>query len=208
MIGRKVGLLGVLLVAVGGGATAVALVVTSSPEPHTATRVVHIRTTDVTTPTTTTTTTVQTPPAIPSVIQKPSTLVTTPPVPAKVTTAPATAPAPVADPTPTTEPPTTTTIPAPDVPSFVDASCSASGFTIQGQMSSAQAGVTVQLLIADTGFLVTTTTDAAGDFTWAGTGPTCAPDLNLFVGMFGSLSTVTTSCEIDCYESPVTVEQQ
>ena len=94
------------------------------------------------------------------------------------------------------------------MPAFVDASCSDNVLTVQGQMTSAQAGVTVQLLIASDAFLVTTQTDAAGDFDWTGTGPACAPDTNLFVGLFGVLTTTTTSCEVDCFESTVTDEPQ
>ena len=60
----------------------------------------------------------------------------------------------------------------------------------------------------DDAFLVTTETDAAGDFDWTGTGPACAPDTNLFVGLFGALTTTTTSCEVDCFESTVTDEPQ
>ena len=66
--------------------------------------------------------------------------------------------------------------PAPNVPAFVDATCSGDVLTVQGQMTSAQPGVTVQLLIENDAFLVTAETDAAGDFDWTGTGPACAPD--------------------------------
>jgi hypothetical protein len=135
--------------------------------------------------------------------------VTTPPttVPRPATAAPVTTTTTVA-PVATAATTATEAPPVPNVPEFVDASCSGDVLTVQGQMTSAQPGVTVQLLIENDAFLVTAQTDAAGDFDWTGTGPACAPDLNLFVGMFGVLTSTTTSCEVDCFESSVTDEPQ
>ena len=209
----KVPLLVVLVVAVVGGGVGALLAETGGSAPHAASAV-HIRTTANSTPspTTTTTTSVTTAPAEPptprEVVSAPlSQSVTTTPttVRPRLTVAPVT--------TTTTAPPVATTAttavpPAPNVPAFVDATCSGNVLTVQGQMTSAQAGVTVQLLIASDAFLVTTQTDAAGDFDWTGTGPPCAPDTNLFVGLFGVLTTTTTSCEVDCFESTVTDEPQ
>jgi hypothetical protein len=194
---------------------------TSATAPHAA-PMIHIRTADhiAPSPTTTTITSVpQTaePPATPQVapaqISQPVTTTTPTTLATPVTVAPVTPTTTVAPVTPTTTvapvatAATATVAPQPpNVPEFVDASCSSDLLTIQGQMTSAQAGVTVQLLIANDAFLVTAQTDAAGDFDWTGTGPACAPDMNLFVGMFGVLTTTTTSCEVDCFESSVTDE--
>ncbi len=210
----KVPLLVVLVVAVVGGVVGAVLAETGAPAPHAA-PAVHIRTTANSTPspTTTTTTSVATPPAEPPaphevVSAPPRQPVTTTPttVRPQLTVAPVTTTTTTAPPVATTA---TTAVPqAPNVPAFVDATCSGNVLTVQGQMTSAQAGVTVQLLIASDAFLVTTETDAAGDFDWTGTGPACAPDTNLFVGLFGALTTTTTSCEVDCFESTVTDEPQ
>ena len=203
--------LAVVVVVVGGGVGAV-LAETGAPAPHAA-PTVHIRTTANSTPSpTTTTTAITTPPAatptphqvVPAPLRQPVTTTPTT-VPPRLTAAPVTTTT-TAAPVATTA---TTAVPqAPNVPAFVDATCSGNVLTVQGQMTSAQAGVTVQLLIASDAFLVTTQTDAAGDFDWTGTGPACATDTNLFVGLFGVLTTTTTSCEVDCFESTVTDEPQ
>jgi hypothetical protein len=208
----KVPWLVVLAVAVVGGGVGAVLAETGAPAPHAA-PAIHIRTTANSTPSpATTTTSVTAPPAEPptprEVVSAPLRQpVTTTPTTVRppLTVAPVTTTTPVA-PVATTA---TTAVPQPpNVPAFVDATCSGNVLTVQGQMTSAQAGVTVQLLIASDAFLVTTQTDAAGDFDWTGAGPACAPDTNLFVGLFGALTTTTTSCEVDCFESTVTDEPQ
>lgn len=210
---RLLGVLAVAAAAIGGGVGA--LMAETTPAPHAAT-VVHIRAADDTMspPTTTTSTSVpkqptEVPapaPVVPAPVRQPVTTTTTtvrPPV----TVAPVT-PIKTAVSVATSATTTTAAPQVPNVPEFVDASCSGDVLTVQGQMTSAQAGVMLQLLIANDAFLVTAQTDAAGDFVWTGTGPTCAPDMNLFVGMFGALTTTTTSCEVDCFESSVVDEPQ